>query len=565
MEAKNKKSVRSANLKSDRDCGNHELQILIDISTALQGSPHLKDVMQQALTAILRTLKFKMGAIYLVKDLVETQWTVELAAHHGFSSTLVNSIQSFSLAQKTIDKFSSHTPVRWFPRDKVVFPDLRQRMLEEKINEIICIPLLTQKRVLGLFYVTNDGVLQLKPDRSEFLRAIGYQIGAAIENAQLFDSVERAKTELEISFDAIQHSIFIVDTRWRIYRINRTSESVYGEALVGRKYTEVIYQQETPPETCPILKCLQSARPVQGEGPHPRWGGYYNYYAFPVFNTAGVQERVVYYEKDVTEARKIEQRLQQSERLKALGTLAAGIAHEIRNPLATINFNAQMLQRELLLNSPQEQMFEDMAREVKKIDRIVQQVLHFARPREPQFLPNQLNEIVRSCNDLAKVHLRKAGIEVLLQLDEGLPLRVMDFNQISQVVMNLIINAIEAMPEGGKVILQTFQLGNGSAVVLEIRDTGPGILQQDKERIFDPFFTRKPEGTGLGLSISRQILERHGAYIELDNLSEETTFRITFPLTDAGTPSISCANQQLRAVQRLLDEESSDGSRFQIH
>jgi len=558
--------MESSNAKGKPDRGSHELQILIDISTALQGSPHLKDVLQQALTAILRTLKFKMGAIYLIKDLVDTRWTVELAAHHGFSSTLVSSIQTFSLAQKTIDKSSSQQPVRWFPRSKVVFPDLRERMLEEKINEIICIPLLTQKRILGLLYVTNDGVLQLKPDRSEFLKAIGYQIGASIENAQLFDSVERAKTELEISFDAIQHSIFILDTRWRIYRINRTSESVYGADLIGRKYTEVIYQQELPPEKCPILQCLQTGQPVQGEGPHPRWGGCYSYYAFPVFNTAGVQERVVYYEKDVTEARKIEQRLQQSERLKALGTLAAGIAHEIRNPLATINFNAQMLQRELSLSSEQEQMFEDMAREVKKIDRIVQQVLHFARPREPQFLPNQLNEIVSSCNDLAKVHLRKAGIEVSLQLDEGIPLRVMDFNQISQVVMNLIINAIEAMPEGGKITLKTFQLVDSSAIALEILDSGPGVLEQDKERIFDPFFTRKSEGTGLGLSISRQILERHGAYIELDNpFGEGTTFRIIFPLTHIEGAGVGSADQQVQPAHRLLDEEAADRSRFRIH
>lgn len=538
--------------------GNQELQILIDISSALYGSPHLKDVLQAALAAILRTLKFKMGAIYLVRDLVENEWSIELAAHHGFSSTLVSSIQSFFLSDKAISRFFSSEPVRWFPRRKVVFPDLRDRMLEEKINEIICIPLLTQKRVLGLLYVTNDGVLQLRSDKSEFLLTIGHQIGSAIENAQLFDSVERAKTELEISFDAIQHCIFIVDTRWRIYRINRTSESVYGKGLIGRKYTRVLYEQENAPESCPILRCLKTARPVQGEGPHPRWGGYYNYYAFPVFNTAGVQERVVYYEKDETEARKLEQRLQQSERLKALGTLAAGIAHEIRNPLATINFNTQMLQRELPLEFPQRQMFEDMEREIKKIDRIVQQVLHFARPREPQFMPNQLNDVVKYCMDLAKVHLRKAGIEIQLVLNGNIPHRVMDFNQISQVVMNLIINAIEAMPEGGKIAVKTFPLSEPSAIGLEISDNGPGIMEQDRERIFDPFFTRKPEGTGLGLSISRQILERHGAYIELDSsVGKGTTFRIIIPLTQNHADDREPAIDQEDSTRLQIEERIS--------
>lgn len=509
---------------------NQELQILIDISSALHGSLHLEDVLQQALLAILRTLQFKMGAIYLVRELEESLCSLELAAQQGFSSTLIDSIRSFAVPRDKIDRFISSDPVRWFPRKKVVFADLRKRMQQEKINEIICIPLLTKKRVLGLLYVTNDGALRFRPDRSEFLRTIGFQIGAAIENAQLFDSVERAKTELEISFDAIQHAIFIIDSRWRIYRLNKTSERIYGEDLIGRRYPQVIYKQDSPPANCPILQCLQSAKPVQAEGPHARWGGYYSYYAFPVFNAAGVQERVVYYEKDVTEARKIEQRLQQSERLKALGTLAAGIAHEIRNPLATINFNAQMLERELSMSAPQQQMFEDLIQEIKKIDRIVQQVLHFARPREPQFLPNQLNEVVRYCIDLAKVHLRKAGIELVLDLAEPLPLRVMDFNQISQVVMNLLINAIEAMPQGGRITLRTFEVSEREAVVLEVSDTGPGILEQDEARIFDPFFTRKSEGTGLGLSISRQILDRHGAYIELDTtVGSGSTFRIVFP------------------------------------
>jgi len=489
--------------------------------------------------AILQTLKFKMGAIYLVKDVVDDQWLLELAAHHGFSSTLINSIHTLTRSSEVMDLLCNHSPVRWFSTAKVVFSKLRRRMAQEQINEIICISLRSQKRVLGLLYVTNDGVLQLRPERSEFLTTIGHQIGVAIENAQLFDSVERAKSELEISFDAIQHSIFIIDTRWRIYRVNRTSERVYSELgpLVGKKYTKVLYERDQPQPECPIYRCFEEARPIQLEGSHPRWGGIYHYYAFPVHNAAGTLERVVYYEKDVTEAKKLEQRLHQSERLKALGTLAAGIAHEIRNPLATINFNAQMLQRELALDTAQRQMFDDMSQEIKKIDRIVQQVLHFARPREPQFLPNQLNDVVRYCFDLAKVYLRKANVEVSIELTEDVPLLVMDFNQISQVIMNLVINAIEAMPEGGKLTLRTFRQEEPSALVLEVRDTGPGILEEDKERIFDPFFTRKPEGTGLGLSISRQILERHGAYIDMETATGSgTTFRVIFPLFPEKAP-----------------------------
>ena len=512
----------------------HELQILFDISSAVHSSPRLEDVLQQALMAILRTLQFKMGAIYLVAETVGSRWFLNLAANHGFSTELVDSIQMLTMASRQMEKVGSQGGVAWFHPRKLVFDDLKQRMGEENISEIICIPLMAQKKVLGLFYVTNDGQIQIRPERSEFLTTIGQQIGVAIENAQLFESVQRAKTELEISFDAIQHAIFIIDNRWRILRVNQTSELVYGAAgnLIGRMYPEILYAQPQPQPSCPVQECLQAARPIQRDGPHHRWGGFYSYYAFPVMNRLGQLERVVYYEKDVTEARKLEQRLQQTERLKALGTLAAGIAHEIRNPLATINFNAQLLQRDLLLNSAQEQMFSDMLIEVKKMDRIVRQVLSFARPQQPQFLPNQLNDVVRYCCDLAKVHMRKASIEIVLDLCEEIPAVIMDFNQISQVIMNLIINAIDAMGEsGGRLTLKTQLRQDPAAVVLKVSDTGPGLVPADEGRIFDPFFTRKPEGTGLGLSISRQILDKHAAVIEVNSApGQGCTFQVIFPL-----------------------------------
>ncbi|MGV8075477.1 MAG: ATP-binding protein [Syntrophobacteraceae bacterium] len=511
-----------------------ELQTLFDITTAIHDSPHLKDVLQQALMTILRTLNFKFGATYLVQEVQENEWQFELVAQHGFASAYAPFIHTLPVASDVMNRYRKERRAKWIATDKIVFPQLRERLIRENISEIICIPLMSHKRVSGMMYVTNNGVLPLRPERSEFLVAIGNQIGVAIENARLFDTLERAKIELEIMFDAIQHRIFLIDTKSRVYRVNKTSEEVYGKArdIIGKSYARVIYGQDEPFSDCPIKMCMEESRPVQREGAHPRWGGVYHLYAFPVLNLSGVLERVVYYEKDITESKKLEQRLQQTERLKALGTLAAGIAHEIRNPLATINFNAQMLLRELTLDPVQQQMFEDMVQQARRIDGIVQQVLHFARPREPQFLPNQINDVVKYCYDLSKVYLRKAHVDLTLDLADDLPLVIMDFNQVSQVIMNLVINAIEAMPNGGKLKIQTaLQNTDTPSIVLLVSDTGPGILEEDRDRIFDPFFTRKTEGTGLGLSISRQIIEKHGAYLELDSTpGEGTTFRITYPL-----------------------------------
>lgn len=532
-----RKGVIHGSTAAEMLCQCHELQILFDISSALHSSPRLKDVLQQALMAILTTLQFKMGAIYLLKETAEDLWYFALSAYHGFSAALVHHIHDLTLPGQRFENLANQHSASWFSPERVVFPGLQERMIEEGIDEIICIPLVSQKNVLGLLYVTNDGVLQVRPERSAFLTTLGQQIGAAIQNAQLFESVQRAKSELEISFDAIQHSIFVVDHLRRILHVNRTSEEVYGKAetLVGRFYPGVLYQTADPVPDCPIEKCLLQKQTVQQQGPHPQWGGYYHYSVFPVLNQDGSLERVVYYEKDVTETRRLEQRLQQSERLKALGTLAAGIAHEIRNPLATINFNAQMLHRELSLDGAQEQMLSDLLLEIKKIDRIVQQVLNFAKPREPQFLSNQLNDVVRYCHDLARVHMRKGSIDVVLELAEGLPPLIMDFNQVSQVIMNLVINAVEAMPDGGNLLLRTSLQDEPPGLRLQVSDTGIGIIPEDGDRIFDPFFTRKSDGTGLGLSICRQILEQHGAHMEVTSApGAGTTFHVIFPLVSLG-------------------------------
>jgi nitrogen-specific signal transduction histidine kinase len=509
--------------------GRLELQILYDIFSVLYSSPNLQDVLKRALSNIFGTLKFKMGALYLVKESRSEIWLLELSAHHGFSPTLLDYVQYVKLPGTTMRRYYEE-PIRWLPLSKITFAPLRERMKEDGVIEIIAIGLISHKNVVGVLYVTNDGTYKVGPEQTELLRAIGKQLGVSIENARLFDSIERAKTELEISFDAIQDAIFLVDKKMRVYRVNRTSETVYGPNLVGRDYAQVIYGTGQPHIGCPIRECLLTAKPIRCEGPHPRWGGYYQYHAFPVFNVGGDLERVIYFEKDATEARKLEQRLQQSEKLKALGTLAAGMAHEIRNPLATINFNTQMLKRELELKPAQQDMLEDVLEQIRRMDRIIQQVLHFARPSDPQFLPSDLNKAVRHCLDMSKMYLMKTRVEVSVDLTPELPPIVMDFNQICQVLMNLIINSIEAMPDGGKLRIST-SLDPEQGEIVEIHDTGTGILEEDRGRIFDPFFTRKPDGTGMGLSISRQIAEKHGALMELDSIpGKGTTFRLIFPM-----------------------------------
>ncbi len=522
----------------------NQLQILYEISRATQLSPKLSVVLQSALDAIIHTFQFKMGAIYTIKKgKTEETWDFVLSAYKGFEKELYNHVKRFSVEPSQLASIKRTFAPKWLNRKDIFFPLLRQRMREHSIDEILCVPLFSKKTLLGLLYLTNNDPMRLGPEHLPFLISLGRQLGVAIDNAQLLESISRAKTELEISFDAIQHNIFVIDYNYSIYRVNRATRKKYGrlEDILGKKYYQVIYQEEDPPPNCPIFLCFLTAKPVQEEGEHPRWGGYYQFHAFPVFSTSGELERVVYYEKDITEERKMEERFRQSERLKSLGTLATGIAHEIRNPLASIHLNIQMLARELELNDDQAQMMADIQSEIKKIDRIVKQVLGFARPSKPAVTENSLNEIVSYCHKLTRTQLRKKGIKVTVELDQTIPPIFCDFDQVAQVVMNLIINALEAMPNGGKLELKTFIEEEKNRIGLMIKDNGTGISPEDQNRIFDPFFTRKVHGSGLGLYISQQILEKHQATIDFTSRpGKGTCFYVYFPVS--GNNGMNTAN-----------------------
>jgi two-component system NtrC family sensor kinase len=218
-----------------------------------------------------------------------------------------------------------------------------------------------------------------------------------------------------------------------------------------------------------------------------------------------------------------------AERLSSLGELTAGVAHELRNPLAGIKINTQILSRKKELPEMEKRLLDSTQEGIEKIQKIVEDMLHFAKPKVSHFKLEDINAVVEKSLAILLAKLKKGNISSVFEPGHGLPQVRIDVHQIQQVLINLMLNAIQAMEKGGTLTLRTF-LGNGSGVGVEVRDTGVGIPKAHMKKIFDPFFTTKSEGTGLGLSISLKILEKHGATIEVS--SEEgkgSAFTIVFP------------------------------------
>jgi len=231
--------------------------------------------------------------------------------------------------------------------------------------------------------------------------------------------------------------------------------------------------------------------------------------------------------------KKIQAQLAQSEKLASLGRLASGVAHEINSPLTGILTFSHLLMRKLKENPQLQRELELIVRETTRVSTIVRGLLDFARESKPQKRPCNINELIVQTLSLVEHQTVFHDIRILKNLDPGIPMVLLDANQIQQVFMNILLNAADAMPAGGALTITSNLNPGDSFVQIQFSDSGCGIPEQNLDKIFDPFFTTKAEkkGTGLGLAVSYGIIDRHRGQIEVQ--SEEgkgTTFTIKLPV-----------------------------------
>ena len=236
-----------------------------------------------------------------------------------------------------------------------------------------------------------------------------------------------------------------------------------------------------------------------------------------------------------TELERSQAKLVQAEKMAAIGRLAASLAHEINNPLQGIH-NSLHLSLHKGLGQERRDEYVGMARnEVERLIEIVQRMLDFYRPSRGGRQSADLNQVVRNVLALARKRIQHGKIEVHTELTDDLPTVPLIADQISQVLLNLVINGIEAMPSGGDLWVKTEVGDERDEIRLTVRDTGMGIPAEDLEHLFEPFYTTKSDGTGLGLAISYGIVERHGGAIEVSSRPREgATFLVRLPVNGAG-------------------------------
>jgi len=231
------------------------------------------------------------------------------------------------------------------------------------------------------------------------------------------------------------------------------------------------------------------------------------------------------------EIKKIHGQLFRSEKLASLGKLSAGVAHEINNPLTGILTNASLLLDDFEEGDPKREDLQVIVNETIRCREIVKRLLDFARQNKPLKKESSVNELIENIILLIRNQTTFRNISINKNLDENLPTIMADPDQIQQVFINLILNAADAMQKGGNLSIETKTLSSKDYIEIKFSDTGSGIPEELKNRIFDPFYTTKDNGTGLGLSISYGIIEQHGGTINLEStIGKGTTFIIHLPV-----------------------------------
>jgi PAS domain S-box-containing protein len=401
--------------------------------------------------------------------------------------------------------------------------------------------------LLGILGVARrDGVPPGEAGDIERLESIGLSVAPMVENAQLTQDLRRSERFREHVLDSMAGALVAVDLHGVVLTFNRAAEELLGwtaDEAVGRPCGEVLGGEAESR----LVAALHHGRTAWREETlfHGARGR-----TVPASLTTSLLRTdrrsvlgAIATFTDLTPIKRAEEHARRLDRLAALGRFTSSVAHEIRNPLAGIAAGVQYLIRSLPLEGPQRDSLSFLEREVKRLDRLLQDLFDITHPRALRLATAPIEDTARRALECAGALAEQRGVRAVLAVAPRVPPVPHDADQLQQVILNLIKNAIEASPPGA-VVQVTVDPAEPTAsevpggVRLRVRDAGCGIPEQHLRTIFEPFFTTKKDGSGLGLYVSHDIVKRHGGGITVHSEPERgTTFTVDLPLDPTGGQS----------------------------
>ena len=558
------------------------LEVLYKISNLLNTTLDPTQVLEEVLREVVRVTSASSASIAMVdhsREILNIETAINIApeAWRDLKLEVGHGVTGWVAAHGCplrIDDVATN------PLYIAVKPDVRSEL---------AVPMFHGHRVLGVINVDSVRESAFTEDDEKMLTAIAEQSARVIEMARLYSQLKRHNAQMESLF-GIGRQLTISTSVWSIralvvregMRILEGNACALYEVAEDGKTLEIVAQegadhwesqlgfpllhgpiystfraqivtmveklQDTAETPAPVGKFPRSLLAVPVSYQDAPAGvlavGFHHARTFIDSDSSLLQLLANQYAVAQENARRqerllvMEESLNRAERFSLLGTLAAEIAHEIRNPVTIINLLLHSISEETEGNAQVAGDLRIVMDKLDRINRIVEQTLNIARNREPSFEPVCLNAIVRDLLLFLSHKLTKGSIECCSELDGDLPSLPADRLQIQQVLLNLMMNAIQAMPEGGRLAVSTRRFENENQlpmVAIEVMDSGVGIAPENIPSLFDPFFTTRQEGTGLGLFISRKMITSHGGELSVKSEpAKGSTFRIVLPLQRTG-------------------------------
>lgn len=517
-----------------------EIEALLAISGKLGASSDLSETFEQIMEILASRFGMKRGTLTLL-DPSTKELIIRVA--HGLSEDEIRR-GKYKIGEGITGKVVETGGPVIVPSigKEPLFLDRTgaRRNIDRDNIAFICVPLKLESEVVGVLSVdkVRSGDDTLEGDM-HFLTIIASIIAQAVRVHGAISKIVAMKERTDRILAGMPGAVLVLDPTGLIVTINPAAERIFDfrrEHVSGQHFLNVfaehrgilniIDQIYDDPNAAASFEAI-----VFGPDSAP----------VPVAVTWSVigadavgDQTIVVNMQDLTELKRLERQSRRNHRLAALGTMAAGVAHEVRNPLGGIRGASQLLARELSRDENLKGFLDVIIREVDRLDRTVEQLLDFARPAKADFAPANIEEVIDQALKVLKAAFAESEIKVVRNCPPKTSKISADASQLTQVFLNLFLNSVEAMRQGGTLTVHVREdpvFGNGKnrSVTVEVNDTGCGMPPHVLEQAFTPFFTTRESGTGLGLALSHRIVEEHGGSIDV--ISEEgkgTTFIVSF-------------------------------------
>ncbi|MEJ2696329.1 MAG: PAS domain S-box protein [Candidatus Sulfobium sp.] len=547
---------------------NQELSRLFFISSAMRGTLELDKLLRMVLVAVTMSdgMGFNRAILFLVDDTKkvlkgamgvgpassEEAWKIwdELSMQKKTLDDIMQDVATEPLSKDSfLDRLAMSLEIP-IEEDTLLTRTVRERrsfnvtdVKGESSGDLILIqqlgtqayavvPLVSRDRVIGVIWVDNYfNKKQITDEDMKFLASFSNHVASAIENARLFEKVKMAEQQLENIFESMSDMVYFNSKDYVIQSVNKAVSNKIGlpaSEIIGKKCYEVFHGMNEPYEKCPHHKTVNTKKAYIEELDDPYMGGTFLTSSSPIFDLTGEFIGSVHVVRDITEIKNLQQKLVMAEKMAALGEVAAKVAHEIRNPLVSVGGFAKRLEKKLDGNLREYAGI--IVKEVERLEGILREILGFVKEVRLNKEMVNLNYLVDDVITLMESDMRDRGITMFR--DFGLPAEVfIDPNRVKEAIMNIVSNAVQSMAGSGSIYVRTGI--KGDFAVVEIKDTGAGISDSDRQFIFNPFYTTKAAGTGLGLAITNRIIQEHNGRIELDSeVGRGSTFKVFIPLKE---------------------------------